>query len=219
MSEQARIETAIDTTIDNCEVLRARLAKYEDAEGRPLHIDVNKAARALCNRHADICGVDREDQWKTYSQDFIEDAATVLAALEAKPSGMALPERMTWDGLRATACNIRGEGWNACLDEVSRLNPAPSHGEQVRDGWKLVPERMHLSREAIESITAHCGDGQEDAGYGPYSDGVLWVGEIEEEDGAKTYGLHIATTDYPEEGSTTLVEFAAPSAASQKGGE
>jgi len=139
--------------------------------------------------------------------------------LKAQPSGVVLPERMTWDGLRATACNIRGEGWNACLDEVSRLNPAPSHGEQVRDGWKLVPERMHLSREAIESITAHCGDGQEDAGYGPYSDGVLWVGEIEEEDGAKTYGLHIATTDYPEEGSTTLVEFAAPSAASQKGGE
>ncbi len=36
MSEQARIETAIDTTIDNCEVLRARLAKYEDADGKPI---------------------------------------------------------------------------------------------------------------------------------------------------------------------------------------
>jgi len=106
-----------------------------------------------------------------------------------------------------------------CMEYRGAALSAPSHGEQVRDGWKLVPERMHLSREAIESITAHCGDGQEDAGYGPYSDGVLWVGEIEEEDGAKTYGLHIATTDYPEEGSTTLVEFAAPSAASQKGGE
>jgi len=35
MSEQARIETAIDTTIDNCEVLRARLAKYEDDQGNP----------------------------------------------------------------------------------------------------------------------------------------------------------------------------------------
>lgn len=36
MREQARIETAIDTTIDNCEVLRARLAKYEDADGKPI---------------------------------------------------------------------------------------------------------------------------------------------------------------------------------------
>lgn len=99
---------------------------------------------------------------------------------------------------------------------------APSHGGQVRqtvpDGYVLVPECMHLSHEAIESITAHCGDGQEDAGYGPYSDGVLWVGEVEEEDGSKTYGIHIATADYPEEGSTTLLEFsAAPSAGSQGG--
>ena len=139
-----------------------------------------------------------------------------LAALKAQPVGVVLPDRASDEITDPAGYD---EGWNACLDEVSSLNPAPSHGEQVRDGWKLVPERMHLSREAIESITAHCGDGQEDAGYGPYSDGVLWVGEIEEEDGAKTYGLHIATTDYPEEGSTTLVEFAAPSAASQKGGE
>ena len=35
MSDQARIETAVETTIDNCEVLRARLAKYEDADGNP----------------------------------------------------------------------------------------------------------------------------------------------------------------------------------------
>ena len=80
-------------------------------------------------------------------------------------------------------------------------------------GWKLVPERMHLDSSVIETIQAHCGDGQEDAGFGPYSDGVLWIGECEEEDGSKTYGLHIATADYPEEGSSTLVEFAAaPSA-------
>ena len=32
MNDQHRIETAAD----NCEVLRARLAKYEDAEGRPV---------------------------------------------------------------------------------------------------------------------------------------------------------------------------------------
>ena len=41
--------------------------------------DVNAAAKALCNRHAMICGVDADDQWKEYSQDFIADAETVLA--------------------------------------------------------------------------------------------------------------------------------------------
>lgn len=41
--------------------------------------DVNAAANALCNRHAMICGVDADDQWKEYSQDFIADAETVLA--------------------------------------------------------------------------------------------------------------------------------------------
>jgi len=41
--------------------------------------DVNAAAKALCNRHAMICGVDVDDQWKQYSQDFIADAETVLA--------------------------------------------------------------------------------------------------------------------------------------------
>lgn len=40
MSEQARIETAVETTIDNCEVLRARLAKYEDADGKALGVVV-----------------------------------------------------------------------------------------------------------------------------------------------------------------------------------
>lgn len=49
--------------------------------------DVNAAAKALCNRHAMICGVDVDDQWKEYSQDFIADAETVLenARLNAAP--------------------------------------------------------------------------------------------------------------------------------------
>ena len=32
MNDQQRIETAAD----NCEVLRARLARYEDADGKPI---------------------------------------------------------------------------------------------------------------------------------------------------------------------------------------
>ena len=53
--------------------------------------DVNAAAKALCNRHAMICGVDADDQWKEYSQDFIADAETVLAnaRLNASPAAPA----------------------------------------------------------------------------------------------------------------------------------
>ena len=92
--------------------------------------------------------------------------------------------------------------------EVQQAGAAYQRQSGVPDGFTLVPDRMHLDSSVIESIQVHCGDGQEDAGYGPYADGILWIGECEEEDGSKTYGLHIATADYPEHGSTTLVAFA-----------
>ena len=42
-----------------------------------------------------------------------------------QPAPVAVvPERKTWDGLRATACNLKAEAWNACLDELKRLNPS-----------------------------------------------------------------------------------------------
>jgi hypothetical protein len=61
MSEQARIETAIDTTIDNCEVLRARLAKYEDADGKPITTIAEQAReisslRNIISECATACG-------------------------------------------------------------------------------------------------------------------------------------------------------------------
>jgi hypothetical protein len=54
----------------------------------------------------------------------VKDNDLLRAKLDApsSPVAVVLPERMTWDGLRATACNIRGEGWNACLDKVKELN-------------------------------------------------------------------------------------------------
>lgn len=45
-------------------------------------------------------------------------------AEQPAPVSVVLPERKTWDGLRATACNLKGEAWNACLDELKRLNPS-----------------------------------------------------------------------------------------------
>ncbi|MDR9749887.1 hypothetical protein RG836_00370 [Pseudomonas sp. SZMC_28357] len=75
--------------------------------------------------------------------------------------------------------------------------------------FKLVPASMLLDKETIGAINFHCGDGA-DGQFGEYSDGLLWVGTVTDDDGKEVYGLHLATSEYPEEGSTTLVEFAAP---------
>jgi hypothetical protein len=72
----------------------------------------------------------------------------------------------------------------------------------------LVPASMLLDRETIGAINFHCGDGGDN--FGEHSDGLLWVGTVTDDDGKEVYGLHLATAEYPEEGSTTLVEFAAP---------
>ncbi|MGQ7168464.1 hypothetical protein ACUOCP_11070 [Escherichia sp. R-CC3] len=57
----------------------------------------------------------------------------------------------------------------------------------IPEGWKLVPEQMYLEAEDIESICAQCGDGGKN--YGDFTNGILWVGEVSQDDGWK-YGLH-----------------------------
>ena len=74
MSEQARIETAIDTTIDNCEVLRARLAKYEDADGKPI-TTIAEQVREIERQTMNCLNLRQQ----------LED-------LKAQPSGVVLPE-------------------------------------------------------------------------------------------------------------------------------
>jgi hypothetical protein len=143
-------------------------------------------------------------------------SGNAVAALKQAGDGAgsegSAAQKSFWAGFEAAklddqCSNIR-TAWNEFKgsDQFKRLNASR---DVVPKDWRLVPGRMHLDANVIESINFHCGDGQEDAGFGSYSDGVLWIGEIEEDDGSKTYGLHIATADYPKEGSTTLVEFAA----------
>ncbi|WP_016980850.1 hypothetical protein [Pseudomonas amygdali] len=74
--------------------------------------------------------------------------------------------------------------------------------------FKLVPARILLDKNVIGAINFHCGDG--DSQFGDYVDGELWVGALTDDDGKEVYGLHLLTSEYPEEGSTTLAEFAAP---------
>ncbi|MFY9960568.1 hypothetical protein [Pseudomonas sp.] len=81
----------------------------------------------------------------------------------------------------------------------------------IPEGFALVPKEMLLSKEVIGVINFHCGDTAEEEGgqFGQYTDGRLWVGNVTDDDGNQVHGLHIMTDEYPEEGSTTLIEFPA----------
>lgn len=120
MNDQQRIETAAD----NCEVLRARLARYEDAEGRPLQFSfpaeflehVKHARKELCRKETAPFHV---------RQRLAQKLTDCIAALKSQLSGVVLPEReveSVRDGYRGLG---HAEGFNACLDEVARLNSSP----------------------------------------------------------------------------------------------
>jgi hypothetical protein len=98
----------------------------------------------------------------------------------------------------------------ALIEEVRNLRQMLQQ-PRVPNGFALVPQSMLLSKDLIGVINFHCGDTDQEEGgqFGQYTDGRLWVGYVLDDDGNKVHGLHIATDEYPEEGSTTLVEFTA----------
>lgn len=78
----------------------------------------------------------------------------------------------------------------------------------IPEGYTLVPQQIFLDPSDIESICSQCGDGHE-SGYGDFTDGLLWVGNIQRDDSSIVHGLHISSADYSEEGGVTICEFAA----------
>ncbi|EOI3514408.1 hypothetical protein ACOJBQ_001591 [Cronobacter muytjensii] len=78
----------------------------------------------------------------------------------------------------------------------------------IPEGYALVPQQIFLDPSDIESICSQCGDGHK-SGYGDFTDGLLWVGNIQRDDGSIVHGLHISSADYSEEGGVTVCEFAA----------
>ena len=55
-------------------------ALAEPVSGGVVLPDLTAAAKALCKHHSDVCGVNNDDQWAVYSEDFITDAKIVLGA-------------------------------------------------------------------------------------------------------------------------------------------
>lgn len=76
----------------------------------------------------------------------------------------------------------------------------------IPEGYAIVPQQIFLDPSDIESICSQCGDGHE-SGYGDFTDGLLWVGNIQRDDGSIVHGLHISSADYSEEGGVTVCEF------------
>ncbi|EHF9046823.1 hypothetical protein J4K79_004378 [Salmonella enterica] len=85
---------------------------------------------------------------------------------------------------------------------------AAARASAIPDGYVLVPQQIFLEPSDIELICSQCGDGHE-SGYGDFTDGLLWVGNIQRDDGSIVHGLHISSADYTEEGGVTVCEFAA----------
>lgn len=108
------------------------------------------------------------------------------------------------DGFDASEliCDIKTPATDAAIAALR----AEVLAEAIPDGYALVPQEMHLPAKSMEGICFHCGDG--DHNFGEFTDGTLFVGEVDYGDGKKVYGLHIATADYPEEGCATICEFA-----------
>jgi hypothetical protein len=163
--------------------------------------------RIVAAKDAEIA---RTQQWHKETTDAgaecMRERDELRAQLAAQQAVFPVPR--PWDN--PAQSNAYAAGFRAAKE----LQSATAQQAAVPVGFALVPERMHLDKSVIELINVHCGD-DEDGSFGGYADGVLWIGNIEDDEGSKTHGLHISSADYPEEGSCTLVEFDSAPAAPQ----
>ncbi len=97
-----------------------------------------------------------------------------------------------------------------CPAHLYRVHPDDAiraiegQGEAAR-----VPRKFGIPADAWEA--AQFSFGGPGTGEGEsFMDCTAWVGYIEGDDGAKTYGLHLSCDECPEEGSITLAEFEPP---------
>lgn len=135
------------------------------------------------------------ENWLKHSE---EGAA---ASAIAKGNGASEDEALL-AGMKSIIACMQSPATDAAIASLR----AEAKAEAIPDGYVLVPQEMHLTAEAMEGICFHCGDGGHQ--FGEFTDGTLFVGEVDYGDGKKVYGLHIATAEYPEEGCSTICEFA-----------
>lgn len=86
----------------------------------------------------------------------------------------------------------------------------------VLDGYVPVRKSMLLDAASLEALVFVGGGINGDDDVPTYLDCVMWVGDLQDDDGKMIHGLHAYCTECEEEGSITLAEFAAAPSAQQK---
>ena len=182
LSESKREFRAADETIHNLELKITDMAvNLANAESKCRELAAENAA------------LKNPDNWLSQS-DYGYEAAEV-----ATQNGATEDESLR-AGMVAIINRIEAPATDAFLAEV--------RASAIPEGYVLVPQQIFLDPSDIESICSQCGDGHE-SGYGDFTDGLLWVGNIQRDDGSIVHGLHISSADYTEEGGVTVCEFSA----------
>lgn len=178
MARQSSDQQRIETAADNCEVLRARLARYEDAEGN-----------ALANAVGEIPEL----------RQVVTDAlmGMIAAVTSSTPPANEPPPPFIQAAI------------DRAVDRIARLNSspvrsAPSHGEQVRDGFLLA-------RETVVELP----DGSKELGYTPMPGLGVFVSNDEVFSAIRELGLPLGWVSV----RVGQVIASAPSAGSQEQGE
>lgn len=175
--------------------IRETRCKYEELQSQNTNMAVQLAnAESKCRElTAENAGLKNPENWLSQS-DYGYEASEV-----ATQNGATEDESLR-AGMIAIINRIGTPATDAFLAEV--------RASAIPEGYVLVPQQIFLEPSDIESICSQCGDGHE-SGYGDFTDGLLWVGNIQRDDGSIVHGLHISSSDYSEEGGVTICEFAA----------
>nr|WP_236651823.1 hypothetical protein [Atlantibacter hermannii] len=196
----------------NCALIAARTACAERATAMKAEIEWETAMRQATGADSVDDVVSVIDQLKS---DLTAMASENLTLKESTKNGVIEPHQMTSRGVSVGVKNvivnreIKTPATDAFLAEVL--------ASAIPEGCAIVPQQIFLDPSDIESICSQCGDGNE-SGYGDFTDGLLWVGNIQRDDGSIVHGLHISSADYSEEGGVTVCEFAAQLRGNSNGG-
>lgn len=180
LTESRREFWAADATINNLELKITDMA-----------VQLANAESKCRDLAAENAGLKNPDNWLSQS-DYGYEASEV-----ATQNGATEDESLR-AGMVAIINRIETPATDAFLSEV--------RASAIPEGYSLVPQQIFLEPSDIESICSQCGDGNE-SGYGDFTDGLLWVGSIQRDDGSISHGLHISSADYSEEGGITICEF------------
>ncbi len=168
-------------------------AEKLEAEVTDMAVQLANAESKCRELTAENAGLKNPENWLSQS-DYGYEASEV-----ATQNGATEDESLR-AGMIAIINRIGTPATDAFLAEV--------RASAIPEGYELVPQQIFLEPSDIESICSQCGDGHE-SGYGDFTDGLLWVGNIQRDDGSIVHGLHISSSDYSEEGGVTICEFAA----------